>query len=243
MRHLMEELGIYTLKDAPVTTHSNTYIMGTSVLAVKFQGGILVASDTQASYGSYAKYKNITRAAQISPNTLLVSSGEYSNFQEVVHMLRLEMNPITEEATVFGPRECFEILRNHMYEKRNRGQPEQNYHVVAGIEEQPREAVPYECDPNGLFLAAIDPLGGFYHANVIATGLGAHIALPILRKGVADGELEEAEARELLMTAMRTLLYRDTRACGAIQISKVTKDGISISDPLELSTDWSVGKL
>jgi len=41
---------------------------------------------------------------------------------------------------------------------------------------------------------------------------------------------------------MRVLFYRDCRALNKIQIAKVTKeDGVLISDPYELETDWSSG--
>ena len=39
---------------------------------------------------------------------------------------------------------------------------------------------------------------------------------------------------------MRILFYRDCRALNRIQIAKVTKDdGVLVSDPYEIETDWS----
>jgi 20S proteasome subunit beta 7 len=52
--------------------------------------------------------------------------------------------------------------------------------------------------------------------------------------------MTEGEARALLEDCMKVLFYRDCRALNRIQIAKVTKDeGVLISDPYELETDWS----
>lgn len=242
MQAVVEKLGEHAVKEAPVREHTNTYILGTSVLAMKYREGVLILTDMQGSYGSYAKYKHLPKVAKLSDDTLLASSGEYSNFQEMVHYLRTEIAPSPDEECLFGPRECFEIIKNHMYEKRNKGAPEQNYHVIAGMESEEKETLPYEKDEKGRFLAAVDRIGNFYHANVIATGIGAHIALPFLRAGCNDGDIDENDAHSLLIRAATILAYRDCRASSTVQISKVTRDNIFISDPIKLSTNWTIGQ-
>lgn len=224
--------------------HSQLYTAGTSVLAIKYRDGVMLASDTQASYGSYAKYKGVQRVAKITNHILFGSSGEYSNHQNLTHLLRVAANPLTDEESIYGARECFEILRNHMYGQRCRGQPEMNFHIVAGVNDYPRrEPVIYEYDRTGRFLAGTDRLGNFFHSNVMAAGIGAHIALPILRDrlGNRDQEVTEEEARSILKAAMTALVYRDTRASPWIQISKVTKEGAEIGEIQKLQTSWSIG--
>lgn len=238
-----DELGAYRVREHAQKDHSKAYVMGTSVLGIKYSSGIMLASDTQLSYGSYAKFKHIQRAAKITENTALVSSGEYSNFQELVHQLRVEVTPLPGEDALFGPRECFEIVKSHMYAKRCKGAPEMNTHIIAGIESAEKRTLPYEGDESGFFLASVDHLGGFYHSDIVATGIGAHIALPILRSRVQRASsLTEQEAEEILSTAMRALVYRDTRASSRIQMTKVTRQGVEISEPIHLDTSWEVGR-
>ena len=55
-----------------------------------------------------------------------------------------------------------------------------------------------------------------------ATGLGAHMALPLLRKSWRE-DLTEEEARKLLVDCMRVLFYRDTRASAKLTIGKVCR--------------------
>ena len=62
--------------------------------------------------------------------------------------------------------------------------------------------------------------------------------IPIMREKYRE-DLTEGEARAMLEDCMRVLFYRDCRALNRIQIAKVTKDdGVLISDPYEIETDW-----
>jgi len=71
----------------------------------------------------------------------------------------------------------------------------------------------------------------------MASGLGSHLALPLIRKGWRE-DLTEAEARKLLEDSMRVLFYRDTRASAFITIGKVDTAGSSITEPFKLETYW-----
>lgn len=84
----------------------------------------------------------------------------------------------------------------------------------------------------------VDLRGTAYTDDVVATGFGAHLALPVMRnKWRAD--MEEGEARALLEDCLRVLFYRDCRALDRVQISKATAQGTLISEPYQLETDWS----
>ena len=64
------------------------------------------------------------------------------------------------------------------------------------------------------FLAYVDLLGTTYSASTLATGYGAFLAQPILRKEVEGREdvLTEEQAQEIIETCMRVLYYRDARS-------------------------------
>ena len=68
-------------------------------------------------------------------------------------------------------------------------------------------------------MAFVDLLGTTYSASTLATGYGAHIAQPLLRKSVEGREntLTEEEALKIIENSMRVLYYRDARS-----INKVT---------------------
>ena len=68
-------------------------------------------------------------------------------------------------------------------------------------------------------MAYVDLLGTTYSASALATGYGAYIALPLLRKQVEGREktLTEDEAREILTDCMRVLFYRDARSLNKVR--------------------------
>merc|ERR1719473_1731974 len=87
------------------------------------------------------------------------------------------------------------------------------------------------------FLGSVDLRGTAYEDDVIATGYGSHLALPIMRaKWTPD--LDEGEARALLEDCLRVLFYRDCRALDTVVLSKATAEGTLVSDQYVLSTEW-----
>jgi 20S proteasome subunit beta 7 len=71
------------------------------------------------------------------------------------------------------------------------------------------------------FLGFVDLQGTTYQSSTIATGYGAYIAQPLLRKAVEGKEdtLTEAEAIKILDDANRVLFYRDARSLNKVSSS------------------------
>ena len=214
-------------------------VTGTSVLGLKYRDGVMLAADTLCSYGSMAKYKDARRLTKINDATLLGAGGEYSDFQSITDLLR--RNALEDRCTADSlyeedvneecAREVWNYLRAVMYNRRNKMNPLWNDLVVAGFS-QPSSLGEGDNQP---FLGLVDKIGTTYEDDVVATGFGSYLAIPILREKHSP-DLEEGEARALLEDCMRVLFYRDCRALNRIQIAKVTKeDGVLISEPYEVS--------
>ena len=64
----------------------------------------------------------------------------------------------------------------------------------------------------------VDLLGTTYQASTLATGYGAYIAQPLLRKAVEGHEhtLTEEEGIAILDNAMKVLFYRDARSINKV---------------------------
>jgi 20S proteasome subunit beta 7 len=71
------------------------------------------------------------------------------------------------------------------------------------------------------FLSFVDLLGTTYSASTLATGYGAHIAQPLLRKAVEGREdiLTEEQAHKIIENSMRVLYYRDARSINKVTLS------------------------
>ena len=51
------------------------------MIAVRFNGGIVMAADLLASYGSLARFRNCPRLIKVNDSTLLGCTGDYADFQ------------------------------------------------------------------------------------------------------------------------------------------------------------------
>ena len=71
------------------------------------------------------------------------------------------------------------------------------------------------------FLSYVDLLGTTYTASTLATGFGAYIAQPLLRKAVEGYEdvLTAEQAQKILEDCMRVLFYRDARSLDKVRTS------------------------
>lgn len=120
-----------------------------------------------------------------------------------------------------------------MYNKRNKFDPLYNSIVVGGY----REDAP--------FLGLVDMVGSHYEDTTIATGYGAYIALPLMRKHYENlnGKISEEQAKKILEESMRVLYYRDARTINKMQIATINKDGVKITEPYELDTVWEYKNL
>ncbi len=66
------------------------------------------------------------------------------------------------------------------------------------------------------FLGSVDLYGTTYLEDMLATGFGMHMAVPLLRKNWRP-DMEEADARKLLEDCMRVLYYRDARTINKVR--------------------------
>ncbi|RYG49898.1 hypothetical protein EON67_06260 [archaeon] len=87
------------------------------------------------------------------------------------------------------------------------------------------------------YLGYVDMYGTSFSEDILATGMGTHLALPLIRERWS-ADMSEGEARALLEDCMRVCWYRDTRALNKITLAKVTSEGSLISEPYTLDTKW-----
>jgi len=210
----------------PTTRTTRPIVTGATVLGIKYADGVMMVSDTLASYGSLARYKNINRMLKVGDHTIVGASGEMSDFQWISNKLE-EMHQgdlNADDGYHRKPKEVHNYLRAIMYQRRGKGNPLWNQLLVAGYNKGP-------------FLGYVDLIGTAYEENFIATGFGAYLALPIIRERWQP-DLDEGEARALLEDCMRVLFYRDCRSSARIQLSKATAEGTLVSDQYVLSTEW-----
>merc|ERR1719235_2531646 len=204
----------------PMKRTQQPIVTGTSVLGIKYKDGVMLAADTLASYGSLAMFKDVTRIARTGSYTLVGASGELSDYHALLDKLKglAQANANCDDGFEHGPAEIYSYLRAVLYQRRNKFDPLWNSLVVGGF----KDGAP--------FLGSVDLRGTAYEDDVIATGYGSHLALPIMRAKWTPDLLEDC---------LRVLFYRDCRALDTVVLSKATATGTLVSDPYKLETDWT----
>ena len=75
----MSALSLNAVSAATTTPNQHTkypIVTGTSVLGLRYAGGVMVAADTLCSYGSMAKYKDARRIRTVGEKTLIGGEGK-----------------------------------------------------------------------------------------------------------------------------------------------------------------------
>lgn len=125
-------------------------------------------------------------------------------------------------------------LSKIFYKRRSDFKPLWNQVLVAGLDGEDKP-----------FLASADLLGTTFSSPSLATGFGAHLAQPLLRKIVPDEEaaskLSLQSALEAVKQCLNVLFYRDARSIDRYSIAVVTKSGIDLKENEKLDNqNWSL---
>ncbi|ESP00519.1 hypothetical protein LOTGIDRAFT_230810 [Lottia gigantea] len=234
--------GLYNFSNNSTTSRNTSesqrsaypVVTGTSVLGLKFNGGVIIAADMLGSYGSLARFRNISRLNRVNDSTVIGCGGDYADYQFLKSVI--EQRVIDEECLDdgfgFTPKSMFSWLTRVLYNRRSKFNPLWNVYVVAGLQDE---------EP---FLGYIDKIGVAYESPSISSGFGSHIALPILREEMEKNpNMNEKDATELIQRCMKLLYYRDARSLNKYQYAVITKAGAKIHGPIVPESNWEIAHL
>lgn len=206
-------------------------VTGTSVIAIKFDKGVMMAADTLASYGSLARFDDQQRIFKVGDETIVGVGGDISDLQALERKLeKLEIEENYEnDGHSLRARHVYSYLSRVMYNRRSKMDPLWNAVLVAGVED------------GKPILSYVDLLGVKYSAPTLATGFGSHLALPLLRQVVDkegdEANLTEEEARKLLDKCMKVLFYRDARSLDKYTLATVKAETAGAKPQVTIEKD------
>ncbi|PNS17801.1 hypothetical protein CAC42_3196 [Sphaceloma murrayae] len=239
----------------PVSHTQSPIVTGTSVLGIKYKDGVVLAADNLASYGSLARFTDVKRLRKFNANSVIGFGGDVSDMQyldRLLSSLRREQEYQQPSATLSTPtpgaadapapstaptteaerqaktqlsaKNLHTYISKVMYKRRSDFNPLWNAVLVGGLD-----------DAGNPFLASADLLGTTFSAPTLATGFGAHLAQPIMRRHVpteeAAKDLTREQAVEIVRECMKVLFYRDARSLDNYSIAVVgkgEKDGVTL---------------
>ncbi|RDD40828.1 Proteasome subunit beta type-4 [Trichoplax sp. H2] len=219
----------------PRTYTQQPIVTGTSVLGVTFTGGVVIAADTLGSYGSLARFRDISRLLKVNEKVAIGASGDYADFQFIRDIINQKVldGKCLNDNYCYSPVAIHTWLTRILYNRRTKINPLWNNIIVGGYDEN-----------EGSYLGYVDKLGVAYQAPTIATGYGSYIAQPLLRQSYEsnNNSFTEEQALSAIERCMRVLLYRDGRSGNQYEVAIITKDGCQVTSPKPISTNWDIAE-
>lgn len=178
-----------------------------------------------ASYGSLARFTDVKRLRVFGDNAVVGFGGDVSDMQYIDRLL--ESIDIRENYSTHGnmlnAKNLHTYLAKVFYKRRSEFNPLWNHVLVAGFDVDGKP-----------FLSSADLLGTTFSAPHLATGFGAHLAVPILRRRFPEEmpieEITREEAVSALKDCLKVLFYRDARSIDKYSIAVITKEGIDLKE-------------
>lgn len=187
---------------------------GTTIVAVKFKDGVVVASDKRASAGALLTIdKNTKKIYEITDSILLGTAGLVADAQMLAKVLssELKLKELRSKIKVTAE-EAANLLARIMYSYKYF--PFLTQLIIAGKNK----------DDYSIYM--LDELGGLTkHEDFIAVGSGMMYALGVLETGYKKNMTKE-EAKELAKKAILAAIERDLGSGEGIDIYIVSDSGI-----------------
>lgn len=148
--------------------------------------------------------------------------------------LDIRENYLSSYGHTLNAKNLHTYLSKVLYKRRSDFNPLWNMLLVAGLD-----------DDDKPFLASADLLGTTFSSPTLATGFGAHLAQPLLRKLMPHDEdsvkdVTKEMAIDAIKQCMKVLFYRDARSLDKYSIAVVTKDGVEIKEDEKLENQsWA----
>ena len=186
---------------------------GTTTVGIMVKDGVVIATDSQASYGSTVGSKQTQKLYKINDFSAATIAGGLADCVYVVNQVRaLSRIKEVEEGKVPDPKYIASIVRNMLYSGRSFFMSNM---IVGGYSQMEKRATLY----------GIDMIGTWYEEDkFIAWGSGSPFSLGVLE---ADWKpnMSKANGIELLKTAITTSKERDLGSGYALQICTIDKAG------------------
>ena len=211
----------HTNTTQPITTTN-------SIIAAKYNEGILVISDMAVNYGSNFKFANVSHFAKLSPTLLIGATGEYSDFQELRDYVVQEMSMF--EARTGGdtltPAEVHTYIKRILYQKRSKMNPLMLRVVTAGVNPD-----------HTFFLATADQYGTSWEDPVVYTGM-AHYLHGNQVSDVAGKEKDTVNSA--IHDLLKALAARHSTQTGKLEMYDIRVDGITRTEEAEARPNWDI---
>jgi len=186
-------------------------LKGTTTLGIICNDGVVLASDTRVTMGSYIAHKHGKKIYKIDDHLAMTISGSVADAQRVVEILKANAQLYRLNVGRLMPvNSASRLIANILFSSRYA--PLIAQVLVGGI------------DDTGPHVFSLDPFGSLTEEKCVATGSGSPIAYGVLEDRFKEG-MTTKEVLPMIIKAIDSAIKRDTASGDDFDIALITEDG------------------
>ncbi|RZD30985.1 MAG: proteasome subunit beta [uncultured DHVE6 group euryarchaeote] len=186
---------------------------GTTTLAMRYNGGVVLATDNRVTMGHMIISK-VDKVFPITEFLAMTTAGTVSDNQVILKHLQAEMKLYELESNKKATLENLAaVLQNIIYSGFKSYQPFMMQNIIAGMTK------------DGSFrLRSLDPSGASIEDPYTATGSGMMFVLGLMQDAYKEN-MSESEAVDLAVRSIHSAIQRDSASGDGISIAVIDKKG------------------
>jgi len=192
-------------------TLNRLVLKGTTTIAVVCKNGVIMASDTRVTMGSYVAHKHGKKIYKIDDHLAMTISGSVADAQRTVEILTVNAQlyklnndrpiPISSAAR---------LIANLLFSARYA--PLIAQVLIGGV------------DDTGPHVFSVDPFGSLTEEKCVATGSGSPIAYGVLEDKYKEDRYAE-EVLPVIVKAVNSAMKRDTASGDSFNVAVIDEKG------------------
>ncbi|NQT08447.1 archaeal proteasome endopeptidase complex subunit beta [Candidatus Bathyarchaeota archaeon] len=199
---------------------------GTTTVAAVCNDGVIMATDTRATMGSYVASKHAKKVYQITDQLAMTIAGGVAAAQRVVDILKVNAKLYNlEKGRPMPVAAAAMLVSNILFSNREMGAPLPLQALIGGM------------DLTGPHVYNLDPYGSLTEEKMVSTGSGSPFAYGVLEDRYKE-DSTIADMAPIVVKAVDSAMKRDVASGDNFDVAVITSDGFK-----ELSEEEKIALL
>jgi len=198
---------------------------GTTTVAAVCSDGVIMATDTRATMGSYVASKHAKKVYQITDQLAMTIAGGVAAAQRVVDILKVNAKLYSlEKGRPMPVSAAAMLVSNILFSNREVGAPLPLQALIGGV------------DHTGPHVFNLDPYGSLTEEKMVSTGSGSPFAYGVLEDRYKEGS-SVAEMTPIVVQAVDSAMKRDVASGDSFDVAVITSEGfkeLSVEEKMAL---------
>ena len=191
---------------------------GATAVGITYKDGVILGAERRITLSNYILSKSGRKVFKVTSNTGAACAGMVADMQNLVRQVSVyaKLKELEVKRTL-RPAAVAKLTSIIMFEQRFA--PFITQVILGGLDAKPK-------------IWVLDPLGSLISDEYAAIGTGSEMAVGVVEEGFSPG-MSSKEARELLLSAMKAAIARDSMSGNGIDLLTIDKSGMK-EDRIEM---------